>query len=193
MSIQSIDPTPYYPSYVKSNPELTLEQRHLIQTSWNRIKAGQCEPFKAQEVVSNPVGFWGVLLYETLFEMDPDLKPLFQNKFRQGEMLTEIVDSALGLLPSMLDQALGPVQDKTGFNPDMIPVLVDLAERHVSYRVKAKHYETVGAAIITALHKALGRDFDPQTKAAWVEFWSLICTVMIPVHVKCAQAAGVEI
>lgn len=193
MSIETIDPTPYYPSYVRRNPELTLEQYGLIQASWSQIKAGQCEPFKAQEVAANPVGFWGLLLYETLFELDPDLKPLFQNKFRQGEMLTEIVDSALGLLPSLLDQALDADQAKTEFNADMIPVLVNLAERHVSYRVKAKDYETVGLAIITALNKALGSRFDEQTKAAWVEFWSLICGVMIPVHVKTAQAAGVEI
>ena len=193
MSIQSIDPTPYYPSYVTPNPELTLEQYRLIQTSWSLIKAGQCEPFQAQEVASNPVGFWGLLLYETLFEMDPDLKPLFQNKFKQGEMLTEIVDSALGLLPSLLDQALDQDQARTEFNAEMLPVLVDLATRHVSYRVKARHYETVGLAIITALNKALGSDFDEQTKAAWVEFWSLICSVMIPVHVKTAQEAGVEI
>ena len=193
MSIQSIDPTPYYPSYVKPNPKLTFEQYRLIQTSWNLIKEGHCKPFKAQEVVSNPVGFWGMLLYETLFEMDPKLKPLFRNKFNQGEMLTEIVDSALGLLPSMLDQALDKNQASTELDPEMAAVLVDLAERHVSYQVKSEHYGTVGASIIKALQKALGSNFDEQTKAAWVEFWSLICSVMIPVHVKKAQELGVEI
>lgn len=193
MSKQAIDPTPYYPSYVKPNPQLTLEQYRLIQTSWNLIKEGQCQPFKAQDVVSNPLGFWGVLLYETLFEMDPNLKPLFQNKLRQGEMLTEIVDSALGLLPSMLDQTLSQGQERTELDPEMIPMLVNLAERHVFYQVKAEHYETVGMAIITSLKRGLGSSFDEQTKAAWVEFWSLICSVMIPVHVKKAQELGVAI
>lgn len=193
MSSQSIDPTLYYPSYVKANPELTLEQYQLIQTSWDLIKAGQCQPFKAQEVVSNPVGFWGLLLYETLFELDPDLKLLFRNKLRQGEMLTEIVDSALGMLPSLFEQALGQDLEQTELDPEMIPVLVELAKRHVSYQVKVKHYGTVGVAILTALEKALGSSFDEPTKAAWVEFWSVICTVMIPVHVKTAQEMGVEI
>ena len=193
MSKQIIDPIPYYPSYVKPNPKLTLEQYQLIQTSWNLIKEGRCQPFKVQEVISNPVGFWGLLLYETLFEMDPKLKPLFQNKLRQGEMLTEIVDSALGLLPSMLDQTLGQGQERTGLDPEMIPMLLDLAERHVSYQVKAEHYGTVGMAVITALKRSRGNSFDEPTKAAWVEFWSLICSVMIPAHVKKAQEMGVEI
>jgi methyl-accepting chemotaxis protein len=70
---------------------------------------------------------------------------------------------------------------------------VDLAERHVSYNVKAEHYGTVGLALVATLERTLGSQFDAPTKAAWVELWSLICTVMIPVHVQQAQAMGVEV
>jgi hemoglobin-like flavoprotein len=106
-------------------------------------------------------------------------------------MLTEMVDAALGLLPGVLDQALGT--EKTAIDPQLIPILVDLAARHVSYNVKAEHYGTVGLALVTTLERTLGNRIDAQTKAAWIELWSLICTVMIPAHVQQAQAMGVEV
>ena len=99
--------------------------------------------------------------------------------------------AALGLLPGVLDQALGT--EKTAIDPQLLPILVDLAARHVSYNVKAAHYGTVGLALVTTLERTLESHFDAQTKAAWVELWSLICTVMIPAHVQQAQAMGVEV
>ncbi len=78
-------------------------------------------------------------------------------------------------------------------DPALIPALEALAERHVGYDVKAEHYGPVGLAIVTTLEKTLGSLFNEQTQAAWVELWSLICSVMIPAHVKKAQEMGVEI
>jgi hemoglobin-like flavoprotein len=130
-------------------------------------------------------------LYDTLFDLNPALKPMFKNTFTQSQMLTEMVGAALGLLPGILDQALG--EEKTAIDPQLIPILVDLAARHVSYNVKAAHYGTVGLGLVTTLERTLGSHFDEKTKAAWVELWSLMCTVMIPAHVKQAQAMGVEV
>ena len=191
MSIQYFDPTPYYPSYINPHPALTLEQFRLIQHAWQMVKDGQFEAFKAQQLIADPLGFWGLQLYDTLFALNPALKPMFQNTFTQSQMLTEMVGAALGLLPGILDQALG--EEKTAIDPQLIPILVDLAERHVSYNVKAEHYGTVGLGLVTTLERTLGSNFDEKTKAAWVELWSLMCTVMIPAHVKQAQAMGVEV
>ena len=52
---------------------------------------------------------------------------------------------------------------------------------------------TVGLALVTTLERTLGNRVDAQTKAAWIELWSLICTVMIPAHVQQAQAMSVEV
>jgi hemoglobin-like flavoprotein len=191
MSTPSVDPISYYPSYVNPHPALTLEQFRLIQQAWKRVKDGQFEAFQAQTLVADPLGFWGLQFYDTLFALNPALKPLFTNTFTQSKMLTEMVDAALGLLPGVLDQALGA--EKTAIDPQLIPILVDLAERHVAYNVKAEHYGTVGLALVTTLERTLESHFDAQTKAAWVELWSLICTVMIPAHVQQAQAMGVEV
>ena len=191
MSTSSIDAKQYYPSYVNPNPSLSTEQFRSIQKSWSRIKSGEYELFKEQSLVSDPVGFWGLQFYDVLFELEPALKPLFQNKFRQGKMLTEMVDSALGLLPGIFDEMLG--EERLEIDPKLIPILQNLAERHVQYQTKAKHYGPVGLAIITTFDRMLGDRFDDETKAAWVELWSLICSVMIPAHVKRAQQMGVEI
>ena len=191
MSIPSVDPTHYYPSYVNPHPAVTLEQFRLIQQAWQRVKDGQVEAFQAQTVVADPLGWWGLQFYDTLFALNPALKPLFKNTFTQSKMLTEMVDAALGLLPGVLDQALGA--EKTAIDPQLIPILAELAERHVSYHVKAEHYGTVGLALVTTLERTLGSHVDAPTKAAWVELWSLICTVMIPAHVQQAQAMGVEV
>ena len=191
MSIPSVDPMHYYPSYVNPHPALTLEQFRLIQQAWKRVKDGQFEAFKEQTLVADPLGFWGLQFYDTLFALDSALKPLFTNTFTQSKMLTEMVDAALGLLPGVLDQALGT--EKTAIDPQLLPILVDLAARHVSYNVKAEHYGTVGLALVTTLERTLGNRVDAQTKAAWIELWSLICTVMIPAHVQQAQAMGVEV
>ncbi len=106
-------------------------------------------------------------------------------------MLTEMVDAALSLLPGKIDERLG--EEKTEIDPKLIPILVDLAKKHVSYRVQARHYETVGLALVTNLERSLGSDFNDETKTAWIELWSLICTVMIPAHVHRAQEMGVEV
>ena len=191
MSTPSFDPTPYYPSYINPHPAVTLEQFRLIQHSWQLVKDGQFHAFKAQQLIADPLGFWGLQLYDTLFELNPALKPMFQNTFTQSQMLTEMVGAALGLLPGILDQALG--EEKTAIDPQLMPILVDLAARHVSYHVKAAHYGTVGLGLVTTLERTLGSQFDAPTKAAWVELWSLMCTVMMPAHVQQARAMDVEV
>ncbi len=74
-----------------------------------------------------------------------------------------------------------------GVDPALIPVLVELAEWHVGSNVKAEHYGPVGLAIVMTFRKTRGPLFHEQTKAAWVERWSLICSVMIPAHGQRAQ------
>lgn len=191
MSTLSSDIEQYYPSYVTVNPSISAEQFRAIHESWRLIRSGEYASFNEQTLVSDPVGFWGLQFYDILFEMEPAVKSLFKNKFQQGKMLTEMIDAALSLLPGALDNTSG--KERLEVDPELIPTLQNLAERHVQYQTKAKHYAPVGLAIITTFDKTLGDQFDDTTKAAWVELWSLICSVMIPAHVKRAQEMGVEI
>jgi hypothetical protein len=54
-----------------------MEQFRLIQQAWKRVKDGQFEAFTAQTVVADPLGWWGLQFYDTLFALNPALKPLF--------------------------------------------------------------------------------------------------------------------
>lgn len=169
------------------------EQFRLIQRSWQLIKRGQFKSFQEQALIPDPLGFWRLQFYETLFDFDSALRPMFKNKFNQSRMLTEMVDTALGFLPGTIDHALG--SEKKELDPKLISILIDLidlAKRHVSYKVKVGHYEPVGLTLVTALETAREHNFDEKTKTAWIGLWSLICSVMISAHVEQAQEIGVD-
>lgn len=44
--------------------------------------------------------------------------------------------------------------------------------------MKDEHYETVGAALLWTLEKALGAAFTPEVRGAWMETYSLVALVM---------------
>jgi hemoglobin-like flavoprotein len=60
----------------------------------------------------------------------------------------------------------------------ILPAVEDLGRRHVGYGVQPAHYATVGTALITTLEKGLGEAFTPEVRAAWVEAYTVLATVM---------------
>lgn len=105
------------------------------------------------------------LFYEKLFELDPELKPLFRGDMKeQGRKLMSALNAAVGSLK----------------NPEkIIPVLEQMAVRHVSYGVEEEHYATVGNALISTLEKGLGDLFTQEAKEAWVSVYDLVSGVMV--------------
>ncbi|WP_223866703.1 globin domain-containing protein [Candidatus Enterovibrio escicola] len=61
---------------------------------------------------------------------------------------------------------------------NLVPVLQDLAKRHVDYGVKKTHYTPVGNALIHTLQIGLGDDFTPEVKAAWIAIQDIIADTM---------------
>ena len=112
------------------------------------------------------------LFYGRLFEIAPEVKPLFRNDMReQGRKLM----TTLGVVVSSLK------------NLDaVLPAAKALAVKHVGYGVTAAHYEPVGAALIWTLEKGLGEDFTLETKNAWISTYVALSGVMI------AEAYGKE-
>ncbi|CAE7207530.1 hmp [Symbiodinium microadriaticum] len=103
--------------------------------------------------------------YRILFERSPHLRHMFLNDMeQQGGMLM----SKLGLIVAELQNI-----------PGLVPVLEDLALRHVAYGVKPQHYPLVGDALIRMLAEVLGEDFTPQTRAAWVKAYDDVSRLMI--------------
>jgi hemoglobin-like flavoprotein len=105
------------------------------------------------------------LFYSNLFEADPALKALFKGDMeQQGRKLMQMIGAAVGKL-----------HDLDG----LVPVLQNLARRHLSYGVEDAHYDTVGAALLKTLHQGLGAAFTPHVRSAWSEVYGVMSGVMI--------------
>lgn len=106
------------------------------------------------------------LFYATLFAMDPSLRPLFATTdlAAQGRKLMTAIGFVVGHL----------------HRPEaMLPALRDLGHRHAGYGAEARHYETVGAALLATLAEGLGEHFTPATHDAWLAAYQLLAQEMI--------------
>ncbi|WP_298236675.1 globin family protein [uncultured Algibacter sp.] len=108
------------------------------------------------------------IFYSKLFELDPQLKPLFPS----GE---EAMKSQGNKLMTMLAAAVAGLSNIEA----LIPVLEGLGKRHVEYKVEPSHYNTVGAALLGTLEAGLGDDFTPEVKTAWADVYGTMADVMI--------------
>lgn len=105
------------------------------------------------------------LFYERLFEIAPQVKPLFKGDMQaQGAMLM----SAIALVVNGLDRLEA-----------VLPQVESLARRHVGYGVEESHYAVVGEALLWTLEKGLGAAFTPEVKAAWASAYGLLSGAMI--------------
>lgn len=104
------------------------------------------------------------IFYTKLFEYDPSLKPLFKGDLKaQGKMLMSALKVATNSLHN-LDR--------------LVPVLEEMAIKHVQYGVKCDDYTPVGNALIYTLKQGLGNDFNNELKDAWANTYKIMATVM---------------
>lgn len=83
-------------------------------------------------------------------------------------------------LRQILPQLLG-----TGNVEGLSAQLKQLSARHVTYGVHPYHYSPVGLCILHAFERTIPEEeWDDDAKKAWINVYSLICQVMIPVAVE---------
>ncbi len=129
---------------------ITTRQIALVQGSFRKV-----EPIAEQAAE---------IFYNKLFEYDPSLKPMFKGDIKdQGRKLMATLKVA--------------VNGASDLNK-LVPVLHQLADRHVGYGVKPKDYTPVGNALLFALKMGLGDEFTPELRQAWVDTFRLIATTM---------------
>lgn len=105
------------------------------------------------------------LFYGRLFEIVPEVKPLFHGDLKeQGRKLMATLAVVVNGL-SKLDTIL--------------PAASALAKRHVGYGVKASHYTPVGAALLWTLEQGLGPDWTPELAAAWTDAYGTLSSFMV--------------
>ncbi len=123
----------------------------LVQSSWQKVTSIATQA--------------AALFYQNLFAADPDLKRLFKGDMdQQGAKLMLMISAAVSKLDDL---------------DSLVPVLQQLAKRHVTYGAKEAHYSTVGAALLTTLEQGLGNAFTPDVKTAWSEVYGVMADVMI--------------
>lgn len=129
---------------------ISARQKQLVQSSFSQV-----EPIadKAAEI-----------FYAKLFEYDPPLKSLFKGDMKQqGRMLMNTLAVAVKSLNDL---------------DTLVPVLQNLAVKHVDYGVSVDDYTPVGNALMHTLKTGLGAGFDRETKEAWMAVYKTVATVM---------------
>lgn len=118
------------------------------------------------------------LFYNRLFELAPDLRPLFKGDMAQQRRnfmdTLQIVVNGLSNLEKLL------------------PSVQALGRRHAGYGVQEEHYETVGEALLWALEQKFGQDFTPELKRAWISAYILLSGVMREAATSNAERRGGE-
>lgn len=129
---------------------ITREQIILVRTSFEKIV-----PINEQAAA---------LFYAKLFDIDPHLHRLFKSDLKeQGKKLMQVLSTAIENLEQI---------DK------FVPHIRAMGARHGGYGVEERDYETVGAALLWTLEKALSKDFNSETKAAWAAVYALLAETM---------------
>ena len=129
---------------------MTNEDILLVQLSWRKV-----QPIK--DTVAEA-------FYLKLFNMDSSMRTLFGDDMeQQGSKLMQMVAAAVRGL-DRLDA--------------LLPVVRDLGMRHIAYGVEDEHYATVGTAWLWVLEQALGEEFTPEVKSAWIKTYGVLSQTM---------------
>ena len=125
-------------------------QKQLVQSSFRHVV-----PIADQAAT---------LFYDCLFSLDPSLRSLFKGDMaKQGLKLMNTLQLAVNGLDDL---------------EKIVPALQSLGRRHAGYGVQDAHYATVGEALIWTLEQGLGAEFTAEVRAAWLETYRLLSSVM---------------
>lgn len=115
------------------------------------------------------------LFYARLFELDPELRPLFRgDMLEQGRKLMSMIATAVAALDRI---------------ETILPAVRALGARHAGYAVTEEHYATVGVALLWTIEKGLGAEFTPAVRDAWSATYSLLANTMIEAQRETAAVA----
>ena len=121
------------------------------------------------------------IFYTRLFEIAPEVRPLFKGDPGSPEMAEQGAK-----LIAMLSVIVNGLDNLDA----LAPSAAALAKRHVGYGARPEHYEKVGLALLITLKEGLGDVFTPEVEAAWEKAYAILSSAMIaaahPEHRKAA-------
>jgi nitric oxide dioxygenase len=134
-----------------ASPALTPREIELVQESFALV----------DPIADDAAG----LFYSKLFEIDPSTQRLFKGDMAdQGRKLMGVLKTAISSLDKF-DQ--------------LVPVLKIMGQRHLTYGVEFKHYESVAKALLWTLKEGLKDAFTPETEQAWAKAYTALAEVMM--------------
>jgi hemoglobin-like flavoprotein len=119
---------------------------------------------ESYELVKPIAGIATDLFYDRLFQLDPNLRPMFKSDLgeQKHNLMTTLTFAVAGL--NKPERIISTVQR--------------LGARHTGYGVQPQHYQTVGAAILWTLAQGLGDAFTPEVEEAWTAVYTLLAETM---------------
>lgn len=129
---------------------MTPEQISLIQGSFSKVAP-------IAETAAD-------LFYGKLFELNPELKPLFKGSIKQqGAKLMATLNVVVNGLTDL---------------ESLVPAVQELGRRHNGYGVEEQDYDTVGEALIWTLGQGLGGAFTNEVEEAWTTAYGILAETM---------------
>ncbi len=110
------------------------------------------------------------LFYSRLFEIAPQLRPMFPKDLKEQK----------AKLMAMIAAAVGGLHDLD----TLVPHVKALGARHSGYGVTVAHYAIVGDALMWTLERGLGDEYTPEVRSAWAKVYGVLAGTM--------QAGAVE-
>lgn len=107
----------------------------------------------------------GSAFYDRLFELAPEVRPLFHGDIRAQQ--TMLVNT-LNLVVKNLHKA-----------DNILPAVQSLGERHAGYGAEPHHYPVVGQALVDTLKDFLGAEWGSEEQQSWTAAYQLLADVMI--------------
>lgn len=129
---------------------MTAEQVALVQSTFRGV-----QPMSATA---------GEIFYRRLFEVEPDVAPLFKRDIqRQGREFMQVLAVAVGGLSNL---------------ETIVPVVQQLGVRHAAYGVRAKHYDAVRQALLYTLAVILQDEYTDEVRSAWTTAYATLAGIM---------------
>ncbi|MCS6823515.1 MAG: globin domain-containing protein [Cytophagaceae bacterium] len=132
---------------------MNTQQIELVKSTWGYVLAHSGEAME--------------LFYGRLFEIAPEVRPLFKEDIKiQAQKLKKMVT----LIVAKLNK-LEEIENEIKY----------LAQKHEGYGAKPEHYHIVGEALLWTLEKGLKDRWTDEVKEAWVAVYSILSNAMIKV------------
>jgi hemoglobin-like flavoprotein len=139
---------------------MTPHQVRLVRNSFKKI-----EPIANQA---------GKDFYNRLFEVAPELRPLFPDNMEgQHAKLINVLGTVIGNL-YMISLPVTTLQEAETFMPQVRA----LGRTHEGYGVKDSHFDKLGSVLIWTLRRHVGESFTDEVEEAWLAIYDLLTKVM---------------